>query len=165
MAEEDLPEVEKALEIEKEITGLARNLRQDHRRHPSESAPEGKRASTLKAILNSPLTAGVLLSVSLLLTAFNVLVAPEIAAYHGTKKNVEERLGLTLRFVREEISSFFEEKGRLPRSLDEIGVQEKADVDYQVLPGNRCRLVVHEGEDHMEEIFSPTGLQESGEKK
>jgi len=149
--------------IEAEIDDLTRKVETRARRETRAEKPETQRPSTLKRALNSPVIAGGLVGIAVVLTAFNLLFTPGLRRH--PEPRVEDRIEATLRFAEEEISAFVEDEGRLPEGLAEIGLDAKAEMDYEVLPDGRCRLVVHMGDRNREEVFSPLKLGQEGKEE
>ncbi len=139
---------------EQEIQELARSLETKAREAPEAKSQEEREPSKPRKILASPATALVLCLVALVLTVLNILAVPPFGfrARDLTPQEKTRHLEATIQFAKEEILGFEEEKGRLPHNLAEVGLEDKADLEYEPLPGGDFRLTAREGEKTLDVI-------------
>ncbi len=90
------------------------------------------------------MTAAALLAVAIGLTVLNLLgIGPFHRGVAAPSPEEQSRMArMTLQFVVEEIQAYAEEHGRLPEDLTELGIGEKADVEYVKLGPRNFRVTV-----------------------
>jgi len=150
-------------QAEQEIQELARTLESQQPQQPHKALSEQREDSALRKVLASPALVVLLLLIALALTALNLAGVPPFGfrARPLTTQETTQHLQATLRFAKEEILGFQEEKGRLPRDLSEIAMEGKADLAYEPLPGGGFRLTAREGGKTLD-IIVPAAAQTAG---
>lgn len=130
--------------VEREIQDLARQLGRSSRGVPHDRPPSEGGGGSARRVLQSPVTAAALLALAIGLTVLNLLGAGPFHRGGPAPSAAEEsRMArMTLQFVVEEIQAYADEHGRLPLDLDELGLGDKADLEYVRLGPGTYRVTV-----------------------